>query len=54
MTLKIEGTAPHNLTFTFGANLPGNGGPFLIYKKGRKILMNETENSSMEAVKHCL
>ncbi|MHC9539196.1 MAG: HNH endonuclease [Vulcanimicrobiota bacterium] len=36
MALKIEGTAPHNLTFTFGSNSSDGDGPFLIYHKGRK------------------
>ncbi|MHC9540609.1 MAG: hypothetical protein AB9903_13975 [Vulcanimicrobiota bacterium] len=36
MALKIEGTAPHNLTFTFGPNSSDGDGPFLIYHKGRK------------------
>jgi len=39
LTLKIEGTAPHNLTFTFGPPSPDNGRPFLKYIKGRKVLM---------------
>ncbi|MGV8120081.1 MAG: HNH endonuclease [Candidatus Xenobiia bacterium LiM19] len=40
MALKIEGTAPHNLTFTFGANSDDIDGPFLIYHKGRKKVRN--------------
>ncbi|GEM_PF-6445855 len=36
MALKIEGTAPHNLTFTFGPNSSDSDGPFLVYHKGRK------------------
>ena len=36
MALKIEGTAPHNLTFTFGSNSRDIDGPFLIYHNGRK------------------
>ncbi len=36
MALKIEGTAPHNLTFTFGPNSSDSDGAFLIYHKGRK------------------
>jgi len=36
MALKIEGTAPDNLTFTFGPNSSDSYGPFLIYHKGRK------------------
>ncbi len=43
MTLKIEGTAPHNLTFTFGPNSSSNDGPFLIYHKGRKKLQHPDE-----------
>jgi hypothetical protein len=38
-TLKIEGTAPFNLTFTFGgASLRRDGRYFLKYVKGRKVL----------------
>jgi len=37
MALKIEGTAPHNLTFTFGPNSSDSDGPFLVYKEGRKV-----------------
>ncbi|MGV8121990.1 MAG: HNH endonuclease [Candidatus Xenobiia bacterium LiM19] len=38
-TLKIEGTAPFNLTFTFGgAGLRRNGRYFLKYVRGRKVL----------------
>ncbi|MGV8122482.1 MAG: HNH endonuclease [Candidatus Xenobiia bacterium LiM19] len=36
MALKIEGTAPHNLTFTFEPNSSDIDGPFLIYHNGRK------------------
>ncbi|MGV8122370.1 MAG: HNH endonuclease [Candidatus Xenobiia bacterium LiM19] len=36
MALKIEGTAPHNLTFTFDPHSDRINGPFLIYHKGRK------------------
>ncbi|MHC9544399.1 MAG: HNH endonuclease [Vulcanimicrobiota bacterium] len=36
MALKIEGTAPHNLTFTFDPHSDKKNGPFLIYHKGRK------------------
>ena len=38
MALKIEGTAPHNLTFTFDPHSEKENGPFLIYRKGRKQL----------------
>ncbi len=38
MTLKIEGAAPHNLTFIFGLNSRADGRPFLKYVKGRKVL----------------
>ncbi len=38
MTLKIEGTSPHNLTFTFGPNSSKGDRPFLVYKNGRKQL----------------
>jgi len=38
-TLKIEGTAPFNLTFTFGrAGLRRDGKYFLKYIRGRKVL----------------
>ena len=37
MALKIEGTAPHNLTFTFGPTSGHSDGPFLIYHNGRKM-----------------
>jgi len=40
MALKIEGTAPHNLTFTFGPHSSDSDGPFLIYHKGRKKVRN--------------
>ncbi|MHC9538754.1 MAG: HNH endonuclease [Vulcanimicrobiota bacterium] len=38
LTLKIEGTAPHNLTFTFGPRSHGDERPFLKYVRGRKVL----------------
>jgi len=37
MALKIEGTAPHNLTFTFDPHSDRKNGPFLVYHKGRKM-----------------
>ncbi|MGV8119826.1 MAG: HNH endonuclease [Candidatus Xenobiia bacterium LiM19] len=40
MALKIEGTAPYNLTFTFGPHSSNSDGPFLIYHKGRKKVRN--------------
>ncbi|MGV8120716.1 MAG: HNH endonuclease [Candidatus Xenobiia bacterium LiM19] len=40
MALKIEGTAPYNLTFTFGSHSSDSDGPFLIYHKGRKKVRN--------------
>ncbi|MGV8122922.1 MAG: hypothetical protein AB2L14_24440 [Candidatus Xenobiia bacterium LiM19] len=40
LALKIEGTAPYNLTFTFGSNSGDIDGPFLIYHKGRKKVRN--------------
>ncbi len=43
--LKIEGTAPHNLTFTFGANSGADGKPFMTYKNGRKVLAPAPEES---------
>jgi len=45
MALKIEGTAPHNLTFTFGANSSRGEGPFLIYHRGRKKVGGFLENN---------
>jgi len=36
--LKIEGTAPDNLTFTFGPHSSPEGQPFMIYSGGRKVL----------------
>jgi len=48
LTLKIEGTAPHNLTFTFGPRSHGDERPFLKYVRGRKVL---TGNLNMAAVK---
>ena len=36
MALKIEGTAPHNLTFTFDPHSDRKNGPFLVYHKGKK------------------
>ena len=38
LTLKVEGTAPHNLTFTFGPRSHGDERPFLKYVRGRKVL----------------
>ncbi|MGV8122320.1 MAG: hypothetical protein AB2L14_21370 [Candidatus Xenobiia bacterium LiM19] len=35
--LKIEGTAPDELTFTFGPNSSPEGQPFMIYNNGRKV-----------------
>ncbi|MGV8122949.1 MAG: hypothetical protein AB2L14_24580 [Candidatus Xenobiia bacterium LiM19] len=43
MALKIEGTAPHNLTFTFGPHSSNSDGPFLIYHKGRKLLKSQPD-----------
>jgi len=41
-TLKVEGTAPFNLTFTFGdTSLRRDGKHFLKYVRGRKILQPE-------------
>jgi len=42
LTLKIEGTAPHNLTFTFGPRSHGDEKPFLKYVRGRKVLTGKT------------
>jgi len=40
-TLKIEGTAPFNLTFTFGGiSLHRDGKHFLKYVRGRKVLQS--------------
>jgi len=36
--LKIEGTAPDELTFTFGPNSGPEGQPFMVYSSGRKVL----------------
>jgi hypothetical protein len=36
--LKIEGTAPDELTFTFGPSSSPEGQPFMIYSSGRKVL----------------
>ncbi len=44
MALKIEGTAPYNLAFTFGAADTRSDGykePFLIYKNGRRVLKTD-------------
>ncbi|MHC9539064.1 MAG: hypothetical protein AB9903_06050 [Vulcanimicrobiota bacterium] len=38
MALKIEVTAPHNLTFTFEPTSGDSDRPFLTYHKGRKQL----------------
>ncbi|MGV8118693.1 MAG: hypothetical protein AB2L14_02905 [Candidatus Xenobiia bacterium LiM19] len=35
--LKIEGTAPDDLTFTFGPCSSPEGLPFMIYSGGRKV-----------------
>ncbi|MHC9542260.1 MAG: hypothetical protein AB9903_22350 [Vulcanimicrobiota bacterium] len=48
--LKIEGTAPHNLTFTFGANSGPDAKPFMIYRNGRKILAPLPEEEKPEIV----
>ena len=48
--LKIKGTAPNDLTFTFGANSGPDGKPFMIYRNGRKVLAplpEEPESSIM-------
>ncbi|MGV8120412.1 MAG: HNH endonuclease [Candidatus Xenobiia bacterium LiM19] len=42
LTLKIEGTAPHNLTFIFGPPSHRDGRPFLKYIRGRKVLTGKT------------
>jgi hypothetical protein len=47
-SLKIEGTAPHNLIFTFGANSGPEGEPFMIYRNGRKILAPLQEKEEQE------
>ncbi|MGV8119955.1 MAG: HNH endonuclease [Candidatus Xenobiia bacterium LiM19] len=36
--LKIEGTAPDELTFTFGPCSSPEGEPFMVYSSGRKVL----------------
>ncbi|MHC9539765.1 MAG: hypothetical protein AB9903_09600 [Vulcanimicrobiota bacterium] len=45
LTLKIEGTSPHNLTFTFGPRSHGDEKPFLKYVRGRKVLTDRTVQS---------
>ena len=42
LTLRIEGTSPHNLTFTFGPRSHGDEKPFLKYVRGRKVLTGKT------------
>jgi hypothetical protein len=42
LTLKIEGTAPHNLTFIFGPPSYGDERPFLKYVRGRKVQTDKT------------
>jgi hypothetical protein len=37
MALKIEGTAPDNLTFTFDPHAENGEGPLLVYHRGRKV-----------------
>ena len=55
LTLKIEGTAPHNLTFTFGPKSCADGKPFLKYINGRKVLTGRmTHMSSPQDVEHLL
>ena len=46
MALKIEGTAPHNLTFTFEPTSSHGEGPFLVYHNGRKTTAPEPERWS--------
>lgn len=36
LTLKIEGTAPHSLTFTFGSDSRVDGRPFLVTSERRE------------------
>jgi len=36
--LKIEGTAPDELTFTFGPSSGQEGQPFMVYSGGRKAI----------------
>jgi hypothetical protein len=38
MALRIEGTAPNNLTFVFGQSTDKDGEPFLKYTNGRKVI----------------
>jgi len=37
MALRIEGTAPDNLTFTFDPHAENGEGPLLVYHRGRKV-----------------
>ncbi|MHC9538316.1 MAG: HNH endonuclease [Vulcanimicrobiota bacterium] len=48
MALKIEGTAPHNLTFTFDPHFEKENGPFLIYRNGRKQLRVITKIETLQ------
>ncbi|MGV8120550.1 MAG: hypothetical protein AB2L14_12390 [Candidatus Xenobiia bacterium LiM19] len=41
--LKIEGTAPDSLIFTFGPGSGPEGQPFLVYENGRKIQSHASE-----------
>ena len=47
LTLKIEGTSPHNLTFTFGPRFHGDERPFLKYVRGRKVLICASTSSTV-------
>ncbi|MGV8124890.1 MAG: HNH endonuclease [Candidatus Xenobiia bacterium LiM19] len=49
LTLKIEGTAPHNLTFIFGPPSHRDGRPFLKYIRGRKVLTGKTLHNYVTA-----
>ena len=43
--LKIEGTAPDKLTFTFGPGSSPEGQPFMVYSSGLKVLAPAPEDT---------
>jgi len=43
--LKVEGTSPDSLTFTFGPGTSPEGHPFMIYRNGRKVQSPEQEEA---------
>ncbi|MGV8125542.1 MAG: hypothetical protein AB2L14_37845 [Candidatus Xenobiia bacterium LiM19] len=54
--LKVEGTAPDDLTFTFGPCSSPEGLPFMIYSGGRKVPSPAPQNFSSSGISrlHCL